>query len=169
MLAARQAAYDSAPKGQRELLAAIAVAADPNAPAVDELRSRLAVGRATRAAQKRALAAAGGEDSAAADLEVDRMLNRLRHPDSAMVRDPATPRDALIGFLLPAAANAGAAICIQYRDPATGDLRSEHVEVFASAELARATARGRGLGSFRDAQTGALVIDDYADSLDHVN
>lgn len=100
MLEAKQAAFDSSIRGQQDLVAAIAAASPADHDELDALRTRLYAGRATRVAQKRALAAARGESLAQGDLDVDRTLKRLRHPDAELVRHGQLRRDDPLGFLV---------------------------------------------------------------------
>jgi len=109
----KQAAYDSSPRGQRELHEAISAAerrrnltaaekmASWSALELDALRTRLAVGRRTRIEQKKALAAAQGKTAAAASADVDKQLNRLRHPDAGYITHAPEGREAAVGFIVP--------------------------------------------------------------------
>ncbi len=129
-LAQKQDAYDSAPRGQAELRAAIA--ANPNAESSDLLRTRLATGRITRVDQKRALARSRGGSSADEQGEAEKALRRLRHPAHL---DELGDSPAL-GFFV-----------------TTRGVTTRHL----TAESARAAARAKGAGVFYDAQTGEHV------------
>lgn len=99
-LSEKLAAFDSSPRGQRELAEKITAAPDPHSPDLDDVRTRLCVGRSTRVAQKQALARSRGLSAAEESLEVERSLNRLRHPDGGYTRHPATGREESVGFFV---------------------------------------------------------------------
>lgn len=128
-VARKLAAYDSSPAGQSDLRSAIATAEHPTSPDTDELRTRLATGRITRIAQKRALVRSRGGSGADEARETDKALRRLRHP-----AQPAEIEDTpALGF---------------YVQTPTGLRRHER------ADAARATALASGAPTFYDAQTG---------------
>lgn len=130
--ARKLAAYDSSPRGQSDLRAAIAAAEDPSAASVDELRTRLATGRITRVDQKRALARARGGSSDDEVREANKALRRLRHP-AAPVELGETPA---LGFYVPTASA---------------------TDRYVNAGIARAAAIAAGCSNFYDAQTGDQV------------
>lgn len=151
-LAEKSAAYDSSPRGQRDLQAAIGAAPDPNAAAVDELRTRLCAGRLARISQKQALARARGLSTADEALEVDRALNRLRHPDGGYTRHPATGREESIGFFVSPYPEREFAVPIE-------DLRPVHLLRFAkqNADLLRVDYHYEG--AWHDPDTGVVSLD----------
>ena len=171
-LSSKQAAYDSAPRGQRELAAAIRASADPGAQAVDQLRTRLAVGRQTRVDQKRALARSQGKPVAAEHLEADKALSRLRHPEGILL-EATLDRYDTVGFFVPPAS---AGISLSSLRPAvvldaissTAGTPGEYLGAwasggsvvlgptrkFATAESARRFADESGAATFFDAQLG---------------
>lgn len=131
--ARKLAAYDSSPRGQSDLRTAIADADDPSAVDVDELRTRLAIGRITRVDQKRALARARGGSAVDEAREADKALRRLRHPASAaeVTETPA------LGFYV---------------------LTETGADRYTDAGAARAAAAAAGIATFYDAQTGDQVV-----------
>jgi len=91
------AAYDSSPEGQRTLVDEIRAAPS----GAEQLRTRLYVGRATRAQQKRALARTRNQSVDEENIAVARTLHRLRHPESMIVCGAAYGDPATMGFFVP--------------------------------------------------------------------
>lgn len=135
-VARKLAAYDSSPRGQSDLRAAIAAADDTSAVDVDELRTRLATGRITRIDQKRALARARGGSAVDEAHEADKALRRLRHPapPAEITETPA------LGFYV---------------------LTESGPDRYTDAGVARAAAASAGIANFYDAQTGDQVVATY--------
>jgi hypothetical protein len=183
-LAKKQAAYDSAPKGQEDLARAITAAADPHSPELDALRTRLYIGRQTRIDQKKALARSLGRSVDEEELEASKALNRLRHPDGGFTMNPATNREEYLGFFVSRypdrefAINANELryIDIQrfreanadllnqpdhflggWHDPDTGIVSLDVSEKTTSAEAARVIAADHSQAAFYDAQVGESV------------
>ncbi|MFH8253079.1 hypothetical protein ACH3VR_22115 [Microbacterium sp. B2969] len=132
-VARKLAAYDSSPRGQSDLRSAIAAAADPSAIAVDELRTRLAIGRITRVDQKRALARSRGGSAVEESREADKALRRLRHP-APPAEISETPA---LGFYV---------------------LTDTGADRYTAASAARTAAIAAGAPNFYDAQTGDQVV-----------
>ena len=132
-VARKLAAYDSSPRGQADLRATIATAADPSAADVDALRTRLAAGRITRVDQKRALARTRGGSAVDEAREAEKALRRLRHPTSPaeIAETPA------LGFYV---------------------LTEAGSERYTDAGAARGAADAAGVATFYDAQTGDQVV-----------
>lgn len=119
------AAYDSSPEGQRTLVDEIHAA-----PAgAEQLRTRLYIGRANRAEQKRALARSrnrSGEEEATA---VTRTLRRLRHPESMIVCGADFGDPATMGFFVPSTSLQLRAMSGPQGEPAAAArLAREHVD-----------------------------------------
>lgn len=170
----KQAAYDSSPRGQRDLAVAIAAAAGTSSAEVDDLRTRLAVGRQTRIDQKRALAKAQGRSLVDEHLEVSRTLSRLRHPASSVALHPSLNPYDTVGFFVPVgepwsidSAQLRATDLLRAARAERGStevlaiwggpdqVRIGTAQKVASAEEARALAGAAGF--FFDAQTGTAV------------
>ena len=197
-LTEKSAAYDSSPRGQRELADKIDSAVDPNNPELDQLRTRLCAGRATRIAQKQALARSRGLSGAEEALEVERALNRLRHPDGGYTRHPNTGREESIGFFVSPYPDREVAIPVDrlrpidilrfgkanadllrmdyhyegaWHDPETGIVSLDVSVKTLDAAEARRLAEQHQQVAFFDAQTGASVeVDPNArDRISHLN
>lgn len=151
-LVVKSDAYDSSPKGQRDLVDAIAASVDPDAADVDELRTRLYVGRATRISQKRALARSRGESVDAEILESSKALSRLRHPDGGFTRHPDTGREETVGFFVSPYPDREQAIPAQ-------DLRPVDLLRFAKANADLFAQEGHYLGAWHDPETGVVSLD----------
>ncbi len=151
-LAIKSAAYDSSPRGQRDLAAAIANSTDPNGADVDELRTRLYQGRATRIGQKRALARSRGESVDAENLETEKALNRLRHPDGGFTRHADTGREETIGFFVSPYPEREQAIPVD-------ELRPIHLLRFAKANADLFAQEGHYMGAWHDPETGVVSLD----------
>jgi hypothetical protein len=183
-LAKKQAAYDSAPKGQDDLVHAVNGATDPNSPELDSVRTRIYVGRQTRVDQKKALALSLGRAADEEELEASKALNRLRHPDGGFTIHPGTNREEYLGFFvsryperefaIPAEQlrrrhlrefrEANADLLSQpdhylggWHDPETGIVSLDVSEKTTSAEAARAIAAEHAQAAFYDAQVGQSV------------
>jgi len=152
MVARKQAAYDSAPRGQRDLAAAIGTSADPNSPEVDALRTRLYVGRRTRIDQKLALARARGFNVDEQRFEVDKALNRLRHPDGGFTRHPETGREETVGFFVSPYPEREQAIPLN-------DLRASHLRRFRQANQDLFRLPGHYMGGWHDPETQVVSLD----------
>lgn len=150
--AAKLAAYDSSPRGQRDLQDSITSSADPDSADVDALRTRLYVGRATRIAQKRALARAKGLSAEEENLDVAKALRRLRHPDGGYTRDPRTGREVGMGFFVSPYPQR------EHPVPA-GDLSFRDVRGFARDNADLLSQEGHYEGAWHDPDTGIVSLD----------
>ena len=148
----KSAAYDSAHRGQRQLEAAIAGHEDPDSPDVDALRTRLYVGRATRISQKRALARSRGQSVEDETLEVDKALNRLRHPDGGFTRHADTGREETVGFFVSPYPEREQVIAV-------ADLRPIHLLRYAKANRDLFQREGHYMGAWHDPDTGLVSLD----------
>lgn len=151
-LAEKWAAYDSTPKGQRDLLTAIAASADSNAAAVDEMRTRLYVGRRTRVDQKMALAKARGLSVEEGTLQGDMVLNRLRHPDGGFTRHPDTGREETMGFFVSPYPDREVPIPV-------GELRAIDIVRFKNANRDLWDRPHHFMGAWHDPETGVVSLD----------
>lgn len=151
-LAVKSAAYDSSPQGQRDLVGAIASAPAPDSADVDELRTRLYLGRATRIGQKRALARSRGQALDVEVLETNKALNRLRHPDGGFTRHPDTGREETIGFFVSPYPEREQAIPV-------AELRPIHLLRYAKANADIFTREGHYMGAWHDPETGIVSLD----------
>ena len=150
--AAKLAAYDSSPRGQRDLQNEITSSPDPDSAEVDALRTRLYIGRATRIAQKRALARAKGLTSEEENLDVAKALRRLRHPDGGYTRDPRTGRDVGMGCFVPPCTDRGRPVpaeTLSFRD----------VRGFARDNADLLARDGHYEGAWHDPETGIVSLD----------
>jgi len=159
----KQAAYDSSPRGQRELqeavtaaerrrnLSAIEKMASWSSPELDALRTRLAVGRRTRIDQKKALAASQGKSAQETAAEVDKQLNRLRHPDSGYVTHTWEGRDASIGFVVPGWEDRKARVSAR-------DLTARDILGFYRSNRQLVTRPGHYVTAWHNAQAGTVSI-----------
>lgn len=150
--AAKLAAYDSSPRGQRDLQNEITSSPDPDCAEVDALRTRLYIGRATRIAQKRALARAKGLTSEEENLDVAKALRRLRHPDGGYTRDPRTGREVGMGFFVspyPDRERPVPAETLSFRD----------VRGFARDNADLLARDGHYEGAWHDPETGIVSLD----------
>lgn len=150
--ATKLAAYDSSPRGQRDLQNEIRTSPDPDSAAVDELRTRLYVGRATRIAQKRALARAKGLSAEEENLDVAKALRRLRHPDGGYTRDPRTGREVGMGFFVSPYPD-------RERPIPAADLSFRDVRGFARDNADLLTRDGHYEGAWHDPDTGVVSLD----------
>lgn len=178
--AVKLAAYDSSPEGQRTLVDEIRAAPS----GAEQLRTRLYVGRATRAQQKRALAQSRGQGVDEENVAVARTLRRLRHPESMIVCGAIYGDPATMGFFVPstslqlratsgrpdepvAAARLAREHADQLRDPSThlvewhdrpgGVVYLAIARRFDSAEAAAAHAQRTHAGTYYDAQLAQRV------------
>lgn len=145
-------AWDSSPRGQRELENEINASSNPDSPENDALRTRLYVGRHTRIEQKKALARAQGKSAAEARLDVDKALNRLRHPDGGFTRHPETGREETLGFFVSCYPDRETIVALQ-------ELRPRHIREHreANEDLYRRT--GHYMGGWHDPDTGLVFLD----------
>lgn len=148
----KQAAYDSAPRGQKELAAAIDSSPDPSSPENDSLRTRLYVGRRARIDQKMALARSLGQSVGAQHLEADKALNRLRHPDGGFTRHPETGREEIVGFFVSPYPEREKAIAVD-------ELRPRHIREFREANRDLFNQPGHYMGGWHDPETGIVSLD----------
>lgn len=148
----KQAAYDSAPRGQKEISAAITSNPNSSGPENDELRTRLYVGRRTRIDQKMALAKSQGRNVDAQHLEADKALSRLRHPDGGFTRHPETGREEIIGFFVSPYPEREKAIRAE-------ELRPRHLREFREANRDLFTQPGHFMGGWHDPETGIVSLD----------
>ena len=151
-LAVKSAAYDSSPQGQRDLVDAIAASVDPDAADVDELRTRLYQGRATRISQKRALARSRGESMDVENLEASKALNRLRHPDGGFTRHADTGREETIGFFVSPYPDREYAIPVE-------SLRPADLLRFAKTNADLLAEKGHYMGAWHDPEPGLVSLD----------
>lgn len=150
--AGKLAAYDSAPRGQKDLIAEIESSADPNSPAVDELRTRLYIGRRTRVDQKKALVRSLGRSTEEEELEASKALNRLRHPDGGFTIHPATNREEYLGFFVSRYPEREFAI-------AASELRASHLRRFREANADLLSQPDHFIGGWHDPETGVVSLD----------
>lgn len=154
----KQDAYDSSPRGQRELVSQISDAPEPTAPEIDSLRTRLSVGRATRIQQQRSLARVNGLSAQHEAEEIARALRRVRHP-AGYGRHPVVLPSDVIGFLVQA--DLDRSDSVQYltlwRNEATGEIEVFATELETSAAHARRLASEQGRRGFWDAQTATAI------------
>ncbi|GAA1745651.1 hypothetical protein GCM10009746_30790 [Microbacterium paludicola] len=154
----KQEAYDSSPRGQRELVAQISSAPEPTASEIDSLRTRLSVGRATRIQQQRSLARVNGLSAQLEAEEIARALRRVRHP-AGYGRHPLVLPSDVVGFLVQG--DLERADDVRYltlwRDGATGEIEVFATEVVTSAARARRLASEPGRRGFWDAQTATAI------------
>lgn len=149
---AKLAAYDSSPRGQRDLQNEIIASPDPDSAEVDPLRTRLYIGRATRIEQKRALARAKGLSAEEENLDVAKALRRLRHPDGGYTRDPRTGREVGMGFFVspyPGRERPVPAESLSFRD----------VRGFARDNADLLARDGHYEGAWHDPETGIVSLD----------
>lgn len=136
----KQEAYDSSPRGQRELVAQISSAPEPTA--------------STRIQQQRSLARVNGLSAQLEAEEIARALRRVRHP-AGYGRHPLVLPSDVVGFLVQG--DLERADDVRYltlwRDGATGEIEVFATEVVTSAARARRLASEPGRRGFWDAQT----------------
>jgi hypothetical protein len=148
----KQDAYDSAPRGQKEIAAEIADSPNPGGPENDSLRTRLYVGRRTRIDQKMALAKSQGRDVDAQRLEADKALSRLRHPDGGFTRHPETGREEIVGFFVSPYPEREKAVKVE-------ELRPHHLREFREANQDVFARPGHFMGGWHDPETGMVSLD----------
>jgi hypothetical protein len=148
----KAAAFDSAPRGQKQLEAAISGSAEPSSPENDPLRTRLYVGRSTRINQKMALARSLGKSVDVERLEADKALSRLRHPDGGFTRHPETGREEIVGFFVSPHPDREMAIKVE-------DLRPSDIRKFRDANRDLFSQPGHFMGGWHDPETGMVSLD----------
>lgn len=140
----KQEAYDSSPRGQRELVAQISSAPEPTA--------------STRIQQQRSLARVNGLSAQLEAEEIARALRRVRHP-AGYGRHPLVLPFDVVGFLVQG--DLERADDVRYltlwRDGATGEIEVFATEVVTSAARARRLASEPGRRGFWDAQTATAI------------
>lgn len=151
-LGEKWAAYDSSPQGQKDLLSAIGEAPNPSSPDVDELRTRLFIGRRTRVEQKQALARARGLSVEEGTLQGDKVLSRLRHPDGGFTRHPDTGREESLGFFVSPYPDREKVVPV-------ADLRPIDIIRYTNANRDLWDRPGHYMGAWHDPDTGLVSLD----------
>lgn len=146
------AAYDSSPRGQKDLLEAIGEAPDPSSPEIDTIRTRLFVGRSTRVAQKQALARARGLSVEEGTLQGEKVLSRLRHPDGGFTRHPDTGREESLGFFVSPYPDREKVIPV-------AELRPVDIIRYTKANRDLWDKPGHYMGAWHDPDTGLVSLD----------
>jgi hypothetical protein len=139
-----QQLHDRTPAGQQALRNAIAASPDPNAPAVDPLRTRLYLAR------KAELEAAAANGSAAENFA--EALKGAREPDGGFTIDPRTGAAEAAGFFVSVHPELEQAVPVQ-------ELRPKDLQRYVNERHEVLREEGNYFGAWHDPETGVVSLD----------